>query len=90
MLRNELVELYRLACANANDKDIVRAYQRARDRIGPQIAVHEAMDADALSARVTMLEEALREIAEMKIPYCDADDVANSMRDTAKIALEEK
>jgi hypothetical protein len=27
---------------------------------------------------------ALEEIAEMKIPYCDAYDVANMMRDTAK------
>jgi hypothetical protein len=49
----------------------------------------QAEDA-ALRARVARLEEALKEIAEMKIPYCDADDVAHGMRDTAKIALEEK
>ena len=44
----------------------------------------------ALRARVARLEEALKEIAEMKIPYCDGDDVAHSMRDTAKSAMEEK
>lgn len=43
-----------------------------------------------LRARVARMEEALKEIAEMKIPYCDADDVAHGMRDTAKIALEEE
>ena len=61
-MRNELIDLYKLACANPKDKDIVRAYQRAKDRIGPQIAIHEALDNDALRARVVRLEEVLREI----------------------------
>lgn len=50
-MRNELIDLYKLACANPQDKDIVRAYQSARDRIGPQIAIHEAIDNDVLRAR---------------------------------------
>ena len=40
-------------------------------------------------SRELKLEEALREISEMKIPYCDAYDVAHSMRDIAKDALKE-
>ena len=50
-MRNELIDLYKLACANWQDKDIVRAYQRAKDRIGPQIAIHEALDNDDFRAR---------------------------------------
>ncbi len=50
-MRNELIDLYKLACANPKDKDVVRAYQRARDRIGPQIAIHEALDNDNFRAR---------------------------------------
>ena len=61
-MRNELLDLYNLACANPKDKDIVQAYQKARDRIGPQIAIHEVIDNDLLRARVARLEEALREI----------------------------
>ena len=38
-------------------------------------------------SREDRLEAALKEIAEMKIPYCDADDVAHSMREIAKDAL---
>lgn len=45
---------------------------------------------EALRARVARLEEALKEISEMKIPYCDAYDVAHGMRDTAQSALGEK
>ena len=63
-MRNELIDLYKLACANPQDKDIVRAYQSARDRICPQIAIHEALDNDALRARVARLEEALQKIAD--------------------------
>ena len=40
--------------------------------------------------RYSKLEDALKEIAEMKIPYCDADDVAHSMRDIARDALNDK
>jgi hypothetical protein len=40
-------------------------------------------------SRELKLEEALKEIAGMKIPYCDADDVAHSMRDIAKDALKD-
>lgn len=36
------------------------------------------------------MKSALQEIAEMKIPYCDADDVAHSMRDIARDALSDK
>lgn len=38
-------------------------------------------------SREDRLEAALKEIAGMKIPYCDADDVAHSMREIAKDAL---
>ena len=58
-MRNELIDLYKLACANPQDKDIVRAYQSAKDRIGPQIAIHEALDNDALRARHNALREAV-------------------------------
>ena len=71
-MRNELIDLYKLACANPQDKDIVRAYQSARDRIGPQIAIHEALDNDALRARVARLEEALKRGVELH-ENCDAD-----------------
>ena len=40
--------------------------------------------------REDRLEFALKEIAEMKIPYCDADDVAHSMWDIARDALNDK
>ena len=40
--------------------------------------------------RESKLEDALKEIAEMKIPYCDADDVAHNMRDIARDALNDK
>ncbi len=36
------------------------------------------------------LEDALKEIAEMKIPYYDAYDVAHSMRDIARDVLDDK
>lgn len=68
-MRNELIDLYKLACANPQDKDIVRAYQSARDRICPQIAIHEALDNDALRARVAKLEEALTPSADTKAAY---------------------
>lgn len=45
---------------------------------------------EALRSSVARLEEALKEISEMKIPYCDAYDVAHGMRDTAQSALGEK
>ena len=34
--------------------------------------------------------DVMKRIAEMKIPYCDADDVAHSMRDIARDALSDK
>ena len=37
--------------------------------------------------RARHYRSALDEIAGMKIPYCDADDVAHSMRDIAKEAI---
>ena len=40
--------------------------------------------------REEKMKSALQEIAEMKIPYCDADDVAHSMRDIARDALNDK
>ena len=40
--------------------------------------------------REDKMKSALQEIAEMKIPYCDADDVAHSMRDIARDALNDK
>ena len=40
--------------------------------------------------RESILEAALEEIAEMKIPYCDAHDVAHSMRGIARDALNDK
>ena len=80
-MRNELIDLYKLACANPQDKDIVRAYQSAKDRIGPQIAVHEALDNDALRTSVVRLEEALMTIA---------DDETDYPREIARRALEEK
>jgi hypothetical protein len=38
--------------------------------------------------RARHYRDALDEIAGMKIPYCDAYDVANSMRDVAKEAIQ--
>ena len=38
--------------------------------------------------RARHYRSALDEIAGMKIPYCDAYDVANSMRDVAKEAIQ--
>ena len=61
--------------------------QSARDRIGPQIAIHEALDNDALRARVARLEEALREISTLY--WVDAP-APEEMRRIARRALEEK
>ena len=91
-MRNELIDLYKLACANPQDKDIVLAYQSAKDRIGPQIAIHEALDNDALRARVARLEEALRFI----LDECDWEESMqhvcgdNRIGAAARRALEEK
>ena len=81
-MRNELIDLYKLACANPQDKDIVRAYQSAKDRIGPQIAVHEALDNDALRSRVARLEEALREIRDYD-SYKHPDEAIIVLREAA-------
>ena len=103
-MRNELIDLYNLACANPQDKDIVRAYQSARDRIGPQIAIHEALDNDALRARVARLEDALQKIADGrgmipdnstiymsgKVPEVPKHFNMYDMREIARRALEEK
>ena len=45
---------------------------------------------DMNAEREDKLEAALKEIAEMKIPYCDADDVAHRMRDIARDVLADK
>ena len=58
-MRNELIDLYNLAKENYADKDIVEAYQRAKYRIGPQIAIHEVLENDSLRARVAALEAEL-------------------------------
>ena len=81
-MRNELFDLYKLACANPKDKDIVLAYQRAKDRIGPQIAIHEAMENDALLARVARLEEALLEIRDYD-SYKHPDESIIALREAA-------
>lgn len=103
-MRNELIDLYKLACANPKDKDIVLAYQRAKDRIGPQIAIHEAMENDALLARVARLEDALQKIADGRgmvpdkstiymngsVPEVPKHFNVYDMREIARRALEEK
>lgn len=43
---------------------------------------------DDYHANFAPLAEALREISNMKIPYCDADDIAHSMRNIAREALD--
>ena len=85
-MRNELIDLYKLACANPQDKNIVRAYQSTRDRIGPQIAIHEAIDNDVLRARAARLEEALKEISTL---YWFDAPAPEEMRRIARRALEE-
>ena len=47
-------------------------------------------DGTMCTDREAKMKSALQEIAEMKIPYCDADDVAHSMRDIARDALSDK
>ena len=92
-MRNELIDLYKLACANPQDKDIVRAYQSARDRIGPQIAIHEALDNDALRARVARLEEVVQRLLDNdpNEQICDSGiTVLCAWRVDARRALEEK
>ena len=58
-MRNELIELYKLACENPNDKDIVQAYQLAKKHIGPQIAIHEALGKDEIISKYNALCEAV-------------------------------
>lgn len=55
-MRNELIGLYKMAMADHNDKDIVRAYQRARDRIGPRIVMDEVLTCDEFRARLAEVE----------------------------------
>jgi hypothetical protein len=59
MMRNELIDLYKMAMADHNDKDVVRAYQRARDRIGPMIVMDEVLTCDELRASLERLKTAL-------------------------------
>lgn len=61
-MRNELIDLYAIAIANREDKDIVKAYQRARDRIGPQIVMDEIINNDILKNRIVALEHALKDL----------------------------
>ena len=65
-MRNELIDLYKLACANPQDKDIARAYQSARDRIGPQIAIHGALDNDALRARLANWQDDINAVLKQR------------------------
>ena len=58
-MRNELIELYKLACENPKDVDIVQAYQLARERIGPQIAINEALEKDDIISKYNALCEAV-------------------------------
>lgn len=46
-----------------------------------------ARDSYLAAERIAELEDVIEEIATMKIPYCDANDVAHYMRDAAKDAL---
>jgi hypothetical protein len=75
-MRSELIYLYNLACANPNNRDIVIEYSRASHRIGPAIAVYEALDNDDLrtklatsEARCKRLEEAITPSAETRVAY---------------------
>ena len=65
-MRNELIDLYNLACANPQDKDIVRAYQSAADRIGPAIAIHEVLDNDALRARLANWQDDINAVLKQR------------------------
>ena len=79
-MRSELIDLYNLAIANPRDKGATLEYQRANDRIGPSIAIHEALDNDALRERVNRLEGALRAIATYSA-YDDPDQRDIKCRD---------
>jgi hypothetical protein len=57
-MKHELLDLYKLA-NETKDKDAIRAFQQARDRISPQIAVDLILENDRLRA----------ELAEVTRPY---------------------
>jgi len=77
-MRNELLDLYKMAMNDHNDKDIVRAYQRARDRIGPMIVMDEVLACDNLRARLAEVEAQRDELIKAVTPLVVACEVADS------------
>jgi len=51
-MKHELLDLYHAAC-ESKDEDVIKAFQRARDRIGPQIAVDLILENNRLRAELT-------------------------------------
>ena len=59
-MRRELIDIYELAIANPADADIVRAFQRARDRIAPDIIIDEIKTNDELRNTIARLEQNIK------------------------------
>lgn len=63
-MRNELMELRKIAL-ESGDADDIRVYQRARDRIGPNIVVDEILTVDELRAEVARLKNEVERLKDM-------------------------
>ena len=67
-MREELIDLYNTANSN-EDLDSIRHFQRARERIAPQIIIEEIHQHEALKSRYN---ELLKEFKRNKKPILDS------------------
>ena len=81
-MKHELLDLYHAAC-ESKDEDVIKAFQRARDRIGPQIAVDLILENNRLRAELEKIKQEMgrntnqQVISALKLTYrkhCLADD----------------
>jgi predicted nuclease with TOPRIM domain len=76
-MRHELLELYKMS-NETKDRDVIRAFQQARDRIGPQIAVDLILENEELRAE---LEKLKRQWAEDDRDITALEDENNKLLD---------
>jgi hypothetical protein len=58
-MRNQLLDLYNTAI-ETKDKDAIRAFQSARDAVGPNVVMDEILRVNELEKRLAEMKDAIR------------------------------
>lgn len=58
-MRNQLLDLYNTAL-ETKDKDAIRAFQDARDAVGPNVVMDEILRVDELEKRISDMKDTIR------------------------------